>query len=752
MLIQGESLERKTTKPQAYLQFPEQKRRLFNIYSDYVFQTIGIDDDSTAYFEKIKQIADSWNGILDEKSSNTDQPKINIADKNELFRMISDRVVSQQRVSKILGASENHISLNDKDIQFADGRARAFEGVLSMLKHHPKASEHVIRFLNRRLSIQSIDKLHNDLAEELRFESNKDNFLNRQSLDLSYRTFWDSDLNVRAVIMGKLLTRYSGNISDQIKYVCDLHFPENDKYRKDAELIFETGIMAFEPFERELILAAIASADQNKDDEHSGASKTVGAALRMFFENMGPAWVKFGQLLSYVPELPSEIRADLGQLKDAADVPSRYEIYESINKALPDDLQKNIIRVEEILGAGSFWITAKIKFIDVKTGRVYDKVLSLLRPHARNRSIAGFTTIETAVKNLAVKNGEYKSLLKVAQQAKVSAEFEVDVAHGNKQFEKAEQLYGDISVVIDGEKFTPNVAKWAYYGAGSDAVGYKLMDMAKGKTLDRTNVGIDEKRRMALAYVTIELTNLFKGDVWDIDRHMGQQNFEKIPNGYHINIYDTGAQMPKAPDKTDKILLAEVLYGIIRAARTGIPLDQQILKTIKNMDKLESFLRVDTSYAADVQKGLLALSDIMEYQKEIKDKDGNIIQERLILSAEDLTNAVEAVYDNASADKTIKMSLAGKVLLNKLRPLRKGWSSSLNEGLKKNDKNPIKIEIAPYKIDSNSVLFNKPADEIAAIENAATAEQILGINRKYIKQSPDAITDAIIQNNMREIA
>jgi hypothetical protein len=364
-----------------------------------------------------------------------------------------------------------------------------------------------------------------------------------------------------------------------------------------------------------------------------------------------------------------------------------------------------------------------------------------LRPYARERSQAGFDTIQVAVKSMAKRDDKYKSLLKVVEQAKSSAQNEIDVVHGNKQFEKAKRLYGDISVTIDGEKFTPNVADWEYYGMGKDAVGYKLMDMANGKTLDRTGAAPDERHRMALAYLTIELTNLFKGDVWDIDRHMGQQNFEKTPDGYNINIYDTGAQMNKAPTKTDKILLAEVLYGLIRAARIGKPIDEQILQTIKNMDKLESYLKVDTSYVADVQKGLMALSDIMEYQKEIKDRDGNVIQERTSLSAADLANAVEAVYDNPSADRTIKMSLAGKILLNKLRPLRKGWRESLGEGVSNKDKkNPIQIEITTHDVQTNSHEFNKPESEIANIEAGIASEKILGVNKKYIKQDPDALT------------
>lgn len=249
---------------------------------------------------------------------------------------------------------------------------------------------------------------------------------------------------------------------------------------------------------------------------------------------------------------------------------------------------------------------------------------------------------------------------------------------------------------------------------------------------------------MALAYVTIELANLFKGDVWDIDRHMGQQNFELKENGdCYINIYDTGAQMQKAPDKTDLVLLGEVLYGLIRAARIGKPIDKQILDTIEKMDDLESVLKVDTNYVSEVQRGLMALSDIIEYQKEIKDIDGNVIQPSLSLTAEDLSNAIEAVYDNPTTNSVLKMSLAGKVLLNKLRPWRKGWASSLDEGLnKKNKKNPIKIEKENIEYESESKLFDKPEQEINRLEQEKRANEQFGINKKYIKIDNNAVTNS----------
>ncbi len=787
ILLAGIDKDKNNIRKDSDLRFPNQKNDLMTIFIDSVYEQFGKDNGAKQYEENIYDIInliskDSEfyfrkryfkNSLSDLKNyqledlmydkitsgSGKQRDILSKPDKAKLFRLLSDKIVSQEKLSQILG-EKRVVTVGDKDAQSNDLKARLFEGFLAFLEQSNKRSVATIEFLNRKLTPESMNKFRTEINDGNVSTDLQDRYLNTEFLELVYNSFWTEDLGFRSLVMNKLLNRISSKsdenekTKDQIAYVCNMHFPKNDKYRKDAELIFESAIMAFEPFERSLILSAIASADENKDSEHQNAAKSVGAGLRMFFENMGPAWVKFGQLLSYVPELPSEIREDLGKLKDKADIPPRWELFDSIKNTLPNELQKNIISVDEILGAGSFWVTAKIKYLDKKTGNIQDKVLSLLRPYALERSRSGFKIIEKAVGELSKKNKKYKSLLKVAQQAKASSEYEVDVVYGNKQFEKAKELYGDISVNINGEKFTPNVANWEYYGVGKDKVGYKIMELAQGKTLDKASTSAEERRKMALAYVAIELTNLFKGDVWDIDRHMGQQNFEKTSDGnYNVNIYDTGAQMNKAPSKTDKILLAEVLYGLIRAARTGKSMDQQILNTIKNMDRLETYFKVDTNYVADVQKGLLALSDIIEYQKEIKDKDGNIIQEKLTLSEEDLTSAIEAVYENPSAEKTIKMSLAGKVMLNKLRPLRKGWISSLKEGINKKSKNPIKIELKPFISETNSINFDKPKSEITDIKNIENSELILGLNKKYIKNTNmDIPRDILSKIKLREIA
>ena len=370
-------------------------------------------------------------------------------------------------------------------------------------------------------------------------------------------------MEVRALIMNKLLNRAFDTLDKKIKYVCDMNFDKNNKYRKDAEMICDCVIKSFEPYEQDLTLAAIASADENKQDGQT-SSRSVGDGLRMFFENMGPAWVKFGQLLSYVPDLPSEIRRDLAKLKDRADMPARWDVYTWMKEAMPQDLYNRIERVDNVVGAGSFWMTAIVQLRNDQ-GETEKKVVQLLRPNADARADSGFKTIESAIKKLAKRNSSYQILQQVAYQAHKSAKYEVDVEIGNKQYEKAKELYSDISVNIDGTQYSPQVADWRYYGTGKNNMSYKIMDYAEGATLSRIDVSDDEKRKMALAYFTVEMINLFKGDVWDIDRHQGQQNFEVAsPTNVNINIYDTGAQLPEAPDRKNKMLLAKLFFDLVQ--------------------------------------------------------------------------------------------------------------------------------------------------------------------------------------------
>ena len=150
------------------------------------------------------------------------------------------------------------------------------------------------------------------------------------------------------------------------------------------------------------------------------------------------------------------------------------------------------------------------------------------------------------------------------------------------------------------------------------------------------------------------------------------------------------------------------------------------------MDKLQNTLHIDVSYVSNVQKGLMALSDIIEYQKEIKDTDGNIIQKRKTLSAEDLKHAIVAVLQNPSIDKDMEIVIKGKVLASKLKRLDvQGLKELLNDSAVKTY-NPVEITIADRLHNSLSAKFNKTAEEIASLDKPD--DYIMGIPKQNVGQ------------------
>ena len=64
-------------------------------------------------------------------------------------------------------------------------------------------------------------------------------------------------------------------------------------------------------YERDLIMSAIICAGKKDENNNMTGGQAIGNGLKMFLQNKGPAFIKFGQLLSYMPMLDSDIRKEL---------------------------------------------------------------------------------------------------------------------------------------------------------------------------------------------------------------------------------------------------------------------------------------------------------------------------------------------------------------------------------------------------------------------------------------------------------
>ncbi|MBQ8750581.1 MAG: M48 family metalloprotease [Alphaproteobacteria bacterium] len=753
------------------IEFAKEKDILISFYALRKSDELGIDDGSDEFLRKATKCADeicdklrhtNENGYLYEKE------KFPRDTRRSILEAISTNVVSQELTAQMF-EEKGKIQFSGKDANKYDYHARAMLAIVSLLAKNPNNAKVVIDFLSSKCTDKSIEKVFESIPEDYDLRRGKELSIDvpgfhysgkltfdKSTLKMLHENFWHADLPARAYIMKRILNAYTSDKSTEeeknkkkLDLVVDMYFDKKSPYYKDAKLIVGEVYNNLQDYEQDLILGALVSANQQNDNNERVGGEAVGEGLKMFFENKGPAFVKFGQMLSYLPQLDPEIRKPLAKLRDKADIPTRAELFNLLKETLPNEELGKISRVDKILGAGSFFVTAKIKYEEK------DCVVALMRPYAKELSSSGMDMINNTINALAKKDEKFAPLGNIAYQAKISAESETDIEADYAKYREAVKIYDDVVINTPNGEFTPNVATWESYGKGNNGQVYKIMDMAEGSALTSDKINEQQKHDMAVAYVTLELCNLLSGARWDTDRHQGQQNFDCVEtreNGFKkfvIGIFDTGAQIQHNPSKSDKILLGEMLYGMVRAARTGKNVAEYMMKKVKKIDKMGKTLNIDTLYIDEVQRGLTALSDIIVYQKEQKDENGKIIQEEKSLTSKEIGQIASAILESGLVDKHVLRTIKAKAVLNKLRPLRKGWLSSLSEGIKKISPS-IKIEKRSKDLTSKRKVIrkDKPEAEINELLQAQNAnERILGVNIKHIKtqsaQSPSIRSAAL---------
>jgi hypothetical protein len=118
------------------------------------------------------------------------------------------------------------------------------------------------------------------------------------------------------------------------------------------------------------------------------------------------------------------------------------------------------------------------------------------------------------------------------------------------------------------------------------------------------------------------------------------------------------------------------MYELAIGAKRNHGIGETLVKIIKNIDTMGEKLKIDTSYIDGVQRGLTALSDIIEYQKEQKDDEGRVIKESKSLTADDFENIINAIYKSGVIDKTVEKTVITKAVLDKLLLWRSGLKFS----------------------------------------------------------------------------
>lgn len=718
-------------------EFADERERFIEFYAQYWAKKLGRDDGSDAYLERVKKFTDfvTRTTTVQNDYGATQETRVfsqMVAEK--LLDNVSNKVLAQERAAKMFGDAAK-LRVNANKVNSYDYYGRTAEAAFSILAKTPERALATIKFLNEKISDESVQRLIDVCSKNVN-EAQSRNFtsvINKQSLTIIHENFWNGDLPIRAYVMNRLLGAYTQDEDKKLQLVVDTYFKPDSEYYSDAKIVLESVYKNLQDYERGLILSALLASGQNEDDSNVTNGQQVGRGLKMFFQAKGGAFVKFGQLLSYLPTLDSDIRKELASLREKANIPTRDELFQMLQTSLPESEYKKISYVGKILGGGSIYVSVAVKY----DGQ--DCVVALMRPHTRELMHDGIEMISNSINDMAARDKKFEPLKNIVTQAKLSCESEIDIKQDHEKYQRAVKTYESLRVHTPSGKFSPGVARWINYGADENGDNaFKIMEMAPGESLISSEMSESKKHDMAMAYVALELAILLSGARWDTDRHAGQQNFyNKAFRDFCIGIFDTGAQMNADPDRRDKIMLGHLLYELIRGVRSGKKIADVLNSKIRRLDSAGKTFGFDTMYIDGVQRGLIALSDIIEYQKEIKDSNGNIIQERCTLSESDLQNIIVAVLESGVIDKTVKHTITAKALLNKLRVLRPGWFKTLGEGI---NTAPSEISIeytgAEPKL-SHITLLNKARAEIEKLIAKKRAEQHLGIDKDLITKSDE---------------
>lgn len=717
------------------IEFANEREKLIEFYSDYWAQKLGADDDSPEFAQKARELAHFLEyepqtephatfrnkdiqgplgniSLLRRRKKPRNFTKIMagaLADK------IANKIYAQENVTRILD-SVNDRTINGGEVEKLDFFGRSAETLFSLLAGSPEKALATIEFINGELTDESIRKLFSIFTKRDRDQ------LNKQSLTILYENFWAADLPIRAYLMNRLLNAYSTEDGKKLQLILDMFFKQDSEYYNDAQLILKCIYKNLDEIERGLILAALIASGKKSGENEMTSGTAVGRGLKMFLQNKGPAFIKFGQLLSYLPNLDADIRHELSTLRDKAKIPTRAELFDMLRTSLPESEFNKISYVGGILGAGSFFVTVHVKYDDK------DCVISLMRPNTQKLTSDGINMIAKTIQDMTAQDPKFAVLTNIVNQARDSAYSEIDIEQDHKKYADAVKIYESFTVHTPMGDYSPDVARWMAYGAAPNKDNaYKIMEMSPGVPLTSEELTEDEKHDMALAYTTLELAILLSGNKWDTDRHAGQQNFSNPAfREFCIGIFDTGAQMNNAPNRRDKRIMGYLLYLLINGVRNGKSISEVLTTSVQDIDRVCEKYGISTAYIDGVQRGITALSDIIQYQKEARDDNGNIVQEAKSLTAEDLENIAVALIESGVIDRTLINTTKTHFVLDVLS----FWKSKENAhplSLPKRE-SPISITVgAEVTAQIQTHRINKAQEEINKMIAKQRAEEHLGV-------------------------
>src|SRR5262249_31123943 len=107
------------------------------------------------------------------------------------------------------------------------------------------------------------------------------------------------------------------------------------------------------------------------------------------------AYIKFGQAISNLQQVPFEIRQSLARLTSHAAPSPRWGLWQRHDAVVPVEYQVNFVRMGPSPGSASENEAVSMERVDGT-----ESILLLQRPYAERLTAAGFTTLQAFVRGL----------------------------------------------------------------------------------------------------------------------------------------------------------------------------------------------------------------------------------------------------------------------------------------------------------------------------------------------------------------
>lgn len=583
---------------------PSLRKRLFSEYADEVHRRVGVDDASVEYVNCIAPLISEL------------QSTVSLSMRTELFGVLANILEAQRDVAfAFRDALDPFLELAARSKQtqevlldaafntltkFSDGRELLIQFIFSAGTPSDidlfldSAKEHIEDAFSYSVKDEiqgNWTKSKGDTVYKLTADSTAGKKLLhrwRDSMQLAYSNFWEAPLPLRATMCANLFFP-EGELSpsqytEVFERVLKIAIPGDVQNREELLSWTRSYIQGKDRYKQPFYLAALATAMDGADK--SNAARKVGDILATLAEQMGPAELKFAQAGDGHPGVPEDFRPDPIRVKTKADVPYRWKFFEMLDKQLTSEERGLFGHIGPITNAGSIYVTAQATANDGRIG-----ALSVERLYTANRAASGFRGLDRMIDNHRGSEFEKRVAKEMIDEGRRIVTDELDGSKLPEKVSNLKKLYSGAVVKVNGSEYSSDFVDLYAHGQH-----FRFTQWVDGEhtveVLNAADRSPEEKRKLAVALVAIELTAILKGMPFCNDRHGG--NSKQLPGNRTLH-FDPGGAMVHAPSNQDMQQLAEAIFSALNGADSASKVVANYLEHMKGRylknEELPDFLK-----------------------------------------------------------------------------------------------------------------------------------------------------------------